>query len=135
MYERDIPKKVPEQDDAEDPNEGPDDVVGEEFPVTHRTHASHEWSEGANQRNESGKHDRFGSMAFVEGVRLLQMFPIENPTLRIAEQLLTDFIPDPVIYRMAENAGEREQEKNDQQIQRTVLGGQSSNRKQKRISR
>ena len=112
----DIPEKVPEQNDAEDPNEGSDDVVGEEFSVTHGTHAGHERSEGANQRNEPGKHDRFGPVPFVKSVCLLQMLPIENAALRIAEKLLADFVPDPIVCGMAENSCEREQDKNDRQI-------------------
>ena len=49
LHVGDIPEKVSEQDDSEDPNKGSDDIVGEEFPVTHRTHAGHKRSEGANQ--------------------------------------------------------------------------------------
>jgi hypothetical protein len=124
-----------QQNDAEDPNEGSEDVVCEKLPVTHRTHASHKWSESANQRYEPGKHNRFGPVPFVEGVRLLQMLSIEDATLRIAEKPLTDFVPDPIIYRMAENSRDREQDKNDSQVQMTALGGQSSDRKQEGVSR
>ena len=120
MDVRDVPEKVSQQDDAKDPNKGPDDVVGEEFPVVHRTHSGHERSEGANQRNEPGEHDRFCSVPFVEGVRLLQMFLVENAAPRIAEELLSYFVPNPIVGGMAENPRDREQDKNGQQVQRAV---------------
>ena len=87
------------------------------------------------KRNKPGKHDRFGSVPFVKCVCLLQMLPVENAALRIAEKLLADFIPDPIVRGMTENSGDREQDENDRQIQRAILGGQSSDRKQKRVSR
>jgi hypothetical protein len=135
LHVRDISKEMPEQNDAEDPNEGPNDVVGEEFPVVHGTHAGHKRSEGANERNKPGKHDRFGSVPLVEGVRLLQVLPVENTTLGIAEEFLADFIPDPIIRGMTQNSCAREQEEDEGQIQRTILGRQSTNCKQKCVAR
>lgn len=41
-----------EQNDAEYPNERPDDVIDKKLLVTHRPHSSHKRGEGANQRKE-----------------------------------------------------------------------------------
>ena len=70
-------------------------------------------------------------MSFVKGVRLLQMLLIENPALRIAEKLLTDLFPNPIICRIAENRCQREQQNDDREIQRILLSGQSSDGEQK----
>jgi len=56
-------------------------------------------------------------VSFEEGVRLLQMLPVENATPRIAEKFLADAVSDPIVGRMAENSCHGEQDKNDRQIQ------------------
>ena len=46
-------------------------------------------------------------MPFVEGVRLLQMFLVENAAPWIAEELLSYFVPNPIVGGMAENPRDR----------------------------
>ena len=74
-------------------------------------------------------------MAFEEGVGLAQMSPVKDATLRIAEESLAEFLPDPVVRRMAENTGDGQQDKNGSQSQGAVASRQSTDREQQRISR
>lgn len=73
-------------------------------------------------------------MPFVEGVRLVEMSPVEYATLRIAEKSLAEFLPDPVVRGMAENSRDREQNKNEWQVQWTAFCSQCADREQKCIS-
>lgn len=105
-----------EQNDAEYPNERSDDIIYEKFPITHRAHSSHKWGERANQRKEPRKHNRFRTVPFVEGVRLVEMSAVKYATFRIAEKLLAEFLPDPVVHGMAEDSRNREQNENKWQV-------------------
>src|ERR1700726_4479329 len=74
-------------------------------------------------------------MSLVERVRLFQMLTVENAAPRIAEKPLADAVADPIVRHMAKNSSHGEQDKDDWQIQRAILGSQGPDRKQKRIAR
>lgn len=73
-------------------------------------------------------------MPFVEGVRLVEMPPVEYAALRIAEKPLAEFLPDPVVGGMAENPCDREQNENEWQVQWTAFCSQCADREQECIS-
>lgn len=51
------------------PDEGADDSENHEAGVIHFTHASDEWSERADERDEPGQHDGLGAVFVVEELR------------------------------------------------------------------
>jgi hypothetical protein len=109
-----------DQDDAENPQYAPKQIVEEKLPVVHRRHSGHERRKSANHRKVSRQRYGLASVPLVKGMSLIQVFSIENPGIVALEKLSSESRTNPIIEGIAQKSGDREQDQD--HVKLKVLG-------------
>src|SRR5262249_2813790 len=96
--ERNRTQQVSQHRHTEDPADSAEHVEGDEADVVHFADSGDKGREGADNRDKTRIDDRLPAVFFIEGPGALQMFAVEKPRVRTAE----DFGPRAPPERVSE---------------------------------
>jgi len=109
--ERDAPKPEPGKACDCGPGGTADDVPQQELAVGQVGHSHDRWNVCAHDGHEAGEHERLGAVFGEEGVRLVEVFRLEDAGIRFEEpaaESLADEVADLVPGDRGERGGDDE---------------------------
>jgi hypothetical protein len=107
--ERDLIEEKAGHGEEDDPEDAAGDAEADEAGEGHLADAGDEGGEGANDGDEPRHDDGFAAVLFVEPLRFQQIFSVQEPRGRAAEDRRADVKADGVVEQIAAVGGEAEQ--------------------------
>jgi hypothetical protein len=125
---------MPDQDNAENPEYTPKQIVEEKLRVIHRCHSRNERRKSTNYRKISRQRNGFASVPRVKGVSLLEVFTVKNPGVITLEKPSSENRSNPIIESVTQKSSDREQNQDKIKLKMLCRSGQSANRKKESVS-
>ena len=116
--EGDVAEEISGDHAEGNPENGSADAEGQEARIVHGADTGHEGCEGAEDRHEAGDDDRDSAVLFIEGMSLVQIFPLE-PARILLKNLRADETTNPVVGRISANRSRIQHRQKHSQFQRT----------------
>ena len=130
---RDIAEEIPQKGEQPHPRQTTKQVIAEEIPVGHPADARHKGGKGAHNGDKPGQEDGLAPVLFEELVGSVQVFLLDPANFsRVGS--LTDEVPNPVVDRIPQNRGRRQEDEEHPHVER-LEGGESARGKEQRIPR
>ena len=127
------PELVTGEHEGDDPQRGPDYVEKREPRIVHLADAGHERSKRADDRHETGQHDRLATVLLVEPFRHLHILPLEDTGVGVGRGCRTQLPANPVVDRVAQDGRGHHHDDQHHDVQ-AAEPRERSRRKQQRVA-
>lgn len=126
-------EKVADKSHAHDPEDAAKNVVGNEAPVLHFSHTSHNRSEGSQDRDKAGDENGESTILIIKFLGGNEMFAVEEKRVFAGKNHRPALEPDAVANCVAKDSGQTEHNVESPKIQITP-GGENPCGDQQRIA-
>jgi hypothetical protein len=131
--EADVSEEIAAVHKSRNPYRSADNIVSDEFRVSHASDARDEGREGSDYGNEPGYNYCLPAIFFVKAVCAFQVFLLKEADFLFVKYLGSDGMAYPVVHRIAQYGGNRKHKEKVMNVERS-FGCECAGREQKRIA-